>query len=178
MTLLLKGLHFTITHISSIVQSCLLLIGSLLVLIPIYHFLTLADKDTLKNFSLSCIDLLGLQQVMLLPNRTTTKNSKEPLDSHSSSAMSPADDSVTYELNSPIDTQVCLLQESSSTMVAGLINIGNTCFLNSVLQVSLHMLCKKKSTKILNVHFLDLVTIVITKISNLFGSTEQHTFNI
>ncbi|KAL9537223.1 hypothetical protein MBANPS3_011971 [Mucor bainieri] len=138
MTLLLQGLHFTITHISSIVQSCLLLIGSLLVLIPIYHFLTITDKHTLKNFSQSCIDQLGLQDMLLFPHSAPTNNRKEQPyhnDGLYSVSSSVAGQTVTDELNSaPIDTQVCLLQEPSSSMVAGLINIGNTCFLNSVLQ--------------------------------------------
>ncbi|GAN01631.1 cysteine proteinase [Mucor ambiguus] len=135
MTLLLKGLHFIITHISSIVQSCLLLIGSLLVLIPIYQFLAITDKHTLKNFSQSCIDQLGLQDIILSPYSTATSNSEEkPYNDELRSVSSSVAQIVTDELNPSIDTQVCLLQESSSSMVAGLINIGNTCFLNSVLQ--------------------------------------------
>ena len=183
MTLLLERLCFNITHISSLVESCLLLIGSVLVLIPVYHFLTITGKHNLKNFSLSCIDTLGLQNIMLYPYRTTTTtttNSSMKKKRHSKqlrSASSPVAKIVTDELNSPvIDTQVCLLQESSSSMVAGLVNIGNTCFLNSVLQVS--CIHTSKAAETLNVRFLDLVIIVIATITTLFGSNEHCTFSI
>lgn len=177
MTLLFQRLGFGITHISSLVESCLLLIGSLLVLIPIYHFLTMTSKHTLKNFSLSCIDTLGLENVMLYPYRTTANRSKKrPHSKQLCSVSSPVAKTVTDELNSPIDTQVCLLQESSSSMVAGLVNIGNTCFLNSVLQVS--CIATSEAADMLNVRFLDLVIIVIAKITTLFGSNEHCTLNI
>lgn len=132
MALLLKGLHYTISNISTIIQSCVFLLGSILVLIPIYHFLTIADKTTLKKFSQSCINLLGLYDV--ISPYSTIINTKDVFYYHTS-VLPSADDIVTYELNSPIDTQVCLLPEYSSAMVAGLINTGNSCFLNSVLQV-------------------------------------------
>lgn len=148
MSLLLRGLYYTPSNISTIIQSCVFLLGSILVLIPIYHFLTIIDKRTLKKFSQSCINLLGLHDV--ISPYSTIVDIKDDFYYHTS-ALPSAGDVVTDELNSPIDTQVCLLPEYSNVMVAGLINTGNSCFLNSVLQVLFFFPSTFKTIKIFNI---------------------------
>lgn len=123
----------------------------LFVSFSIYHLFTRMANSKLMKFIHSHYGLDAL----------SSKFNAEMVNSKSQSAFS-SDDIVTTELNkTPIDTRVCLLPESPSELVSGLTNTGNSCFLNSILQVN---------SQWLSLFILTLLpgTIIITSTSIVF----------
>ncbi|CAO3613953.1 unnamed protein product [Mucor hiemalis] len=117
MTPLIYILKYFILNVSQIIQWLLFFIGSLLVLIPVFHNLFNSPTPFLKA-SQTCANKLEGRIIHLTTQSALPSVQKE-----------------TYEVNkvsSKVDTQVCLV--SSNTSVSGLVNTGNSCFLNSVLQ--------------------------------------------
>ncbi|KAI7902681.1 uncharacterized protein BX663DRAFT_510128 [Cokeromyces recurvatus] len=129
--LLLQGSQFLLINISSIIQSLLLLMGSLLVLIPIYQTLNINKLISSGISKSSPSRIIPYIKNVYLKSSLISSSTTTPLSINRSAL--PSADIVTSELK-PIDTQVCLLPEISSSMIAGLTNTGNSCFLNSVLQ--------------------------------------------
>lgn len=128
--------------LSNIIQWILFFIGSLLVLIPIYHTLNNKSSTFLKA-SLICKQRLGMHRFSNLYNY----NNKKQIDSFSALDISDRSTAITAvailgllkDINK-LDTQVCLLPSNNNDetlLVSGLVNTGNSCFLNSVLQVRL-----------------------------------------
>lgn len=128
MTLLI---HYVIMNLSSILQTSLCLIGTILVVVPIYHIIVKLSGSSISKSTRSHLrKSLYIDETSQLPFAAM-------VNTIGRSALSSVD-IVTTKLNlKPIDTQVCLLPKVSSDMVSGLTNTGNSCFLNSVLQASL-----------------------------------------
>jgi hypothetical protein len=147
MNLIIERLHFIITHIPGVIESFVFLIGTLLIVIPLFQILINTEKSAYQKASQVCWDIMGL------PHFEATQSSsieKPVLETYTTPAYrqsaSPSGDSVTSDsiVSEAIDTDVCLLPEISTPMVAGLVNTGNSCYLNSVLQVKKKKKKKKK----------------------------------
>lgn len=137
MTPLIYILKYFILNVSQIIQWLLFFIGSLLVLIPVFHNLFNSPTPFLKA-SQTCANKLGMHRfVNLYSNKNKIEGKKEESIHLTTRSALPSVQKETYEVNkvsSKVDTQVCLV--SSNTSVSGLVNTGNSCFLNSVLQVN------------------------------------------
>lgn len=140
MTPLVYILKYFILNVSQIIQWLLFFIGSLLVFIPVYHNLN-NNSTTLLKASQACANKLGMHRLVNLYSYSNSDNNnkiegkKEESIQLSTRSALPSVQIVTSELNktnSKVNTQVCLL--SNNTSVSGLVNTGNSCFLNSVLQ--------------------------------------------
>jgi hypothetical protein len=141
MTFMTEKLRFTITHIPDVLEWFTFLIGTLLILIPLLQFLINSNKPNYREAVKICMEIIGVADF----GTTRRLMDISPLKIYSMPALpawkqsaSPSADSVTSDLlvsKIAIDTDVCFLPEISTSMVAGLVNTGNSCFLNSVLQV-------------------------------------------
>lgn len=142
MTPLVYILKYFILNVSQIIQWLLFFIGSLLVLIPVYHNL-INNSTTLLKASQACANKLGMHRLVNLysynnNNSNKIEGKREKSIPLSTRSALPSVQIVTSELNktnSKVNTQVCLV--SNNTSVSGLVNTGNSCFLNSVLQVKI-----------------------------------------
>lgn len=129
MRISLNILHYVLLNISAVVHSTLPLFGTLLIIYPIYHLITTMSKSTFIGFIQSYLknDLFSFNNI---PNESTL----EMVNSKYHSSFSSNNDTSTMKLK-PINTQICLLPKSPSELISGLTNTGNSCFLNSILQV-------------------------------------------
>jgi hypothetical protein len=120
-------LHYIFSNTSHIIQWILFFIGIVLILIPVYH-----NTTNFLKASQACANKLGMQRLFYFYTKkekrsvqvepTTEKKTIEPINI------------ITRER---VDTQVCLLSSNdTNSFTSGLVNTGNSCFLNSVLQVS------------------------------------------
>lgn len=142
---LLYTLQFVLLNISSIIQWLLFILGLILVIIPLYHTLRSNSTSFLKA-SQACKARLGMHRFINL-YYTGTNNHKKTLGGSAASpaSLSSSADVVTCEPHTKLDTSVCLLSDNHGDispyhrplLVSGLVNTGNSCFLNSVLQVTL-----------------------------------------
>lgn len=118
--ILIESLQYTITNTSSIIQWLLFVFGFFLILIPTYAIM----KNNKATFLKAC-SRKGFDQIS---NLLYTNFKYNTID----------EDSNNMEII--MDSDICLSSTNNHLLISGLVNTGNSCFLNSVLQV------KKKFT--------------------------------
>ena len=131
MPLLVHLLQYILLNMSQLIQWLLFLIGTLLILIPLYQVVLNNEKSLLK-VSRACASRLGMHRFVTIQQEQPQQQQIEAIPFKKSSTLSLSLSSFTVEPAS----QVCLLRNNNTThYISGLVNTGNSCFLNSVLQV-------------------------------------------
>lgn len=126
MTLLVAVLHYFLANYSSIIQWLLFLTGLVLVILPMYHGFMNQTSSFLKASEM-CKQRLGMHRFI---NLYYYNEKPETI----------AKPSLSIPKTTPtVNTKICLLSNGDDvagpSLVPGLVNTGNSCFLNSVLQV-------------------------------------------
>lgn len=129
-TVLIHSLQYITDNMYNIMQWILLVtISSLLLFIPAY-ILLLNDKSTILK-ACSSIRLINLKY-----NKAATTQYNTITNNHYSHLQYPIHHTMHQKLI--LNNDICLSPVNNHSLVSGLVNTGNSCFLNSVLQVHIY----------------------------------------